>query len=148
MSTLENNLYKRISIDQKTNSAPPVSSRTYRGLSTINPNNTSFTLYDFALIKQDIINHFHIRKGEKLENPNFGTIIWLVLYDPLTESIKELIINDVTEIINYDPRVAVDEVFVDSYENGIQINCTLRYLPYNISETLKFNFDKDIGLTS
>ena len=34
-----------------------------------------FRLTDAELIKRDLLNHFAIRKGEKLENPNFGTII-------------------------------------------------------------------------
>ena len=103
----------------------------------------NFGLYDLALIKQDIINHFHIRQGEKLENPIFGTIIWDVLFEPLTEDIKQLILDDVTTIINYDPRVQVDNVVVSEYESGIQIECELTYLPYNISESLRYRFDQE-----
>ena len=56
-------------------------SRAYRGISTVADNKT-FALYDIALIKQDIINHFHIRQGEKLENPEFGCIICVLTYLP------------------------------------------------------------------
>lgn len=117
--------------------------RAYRGISTVaNPVN-GFALYDINLIKQDLINHFHIRQGEKLENPTFGTIIWDLLFDPLTEEIKEAIRKNVTDIVNYDPRIKVDSVSVAAYESGIQIDCSLTYLPYNISEQLKFKFDQD-----
>ena len=75
MSTLEKNLYDRIAIKPSQQQKPVVTSRAYRGLSTVNPENTSSTLYDLALIKQDLLNHFHIRQGEKLHNPKFGTII-------------------------------------------------------------------------
>jgi Phage baseplate assembly protein W len=102
-------------------------------------------LYDIEVIKQDIVNHFHIRQGEKLENPEFGTIIWDVLFEPLTENLKEAIVQNVTDIINYDPRVNADRVIVDSYENGIQIECVLTYLNYNISEQMRFKFDQDSG---
>jgi phage baseplate assembly protein W len=118
-------------------------SRTYRGLSTVADPAGSFALYDISLIKQDIINHFHIRKGERLERPDFGTIIWDALFDPLTEELKEIIAQDVTTIINYDPRVKVDRVVVSEYESGLQIECELTYLPYNISEQLRFQFDQD-----
>jgi phage baseplate assembly protein W len=145
MSTLEKNLYKRVKIDSNQKPEAPVSNSAYRALSTINESNKSFRLYDIEVIKQDIINHFHIRQGEKLENPEFGTIIWDVLFEPLTENLKEAIVQNVTEIINYDPRVNADRVIVDSYENGIQIECVLTYLNYNISEQMRFKFDQDSG---
>jgi phage baseplate assembly protein W len=112
----------------------------------VNPNANSFNLYDIALIKQDLLNHFHVRKGEKLENPEFGTIIWDALFEPLTEDMKQAIIQNVTEIVNYDPRVQVNSVTVDTYESGIQIECDLTYLPYNISENMRLKFDESNGL--
>ena len=121
-------------------------SRTYRGFSSVNSDVGKTSLYDLALIKQDLINHFHIKKGEKLENPNFGTIIWELLYDPLTEQLKTLLVNDVTEIVNSDPRTKVIKVLVSQKENAIQIEVTLVYLPYNIQETMQFSFDKTNGI--
>lgn len=120
----------------------PIASRSYRGFSTINADTRNYALYDFALIKQDIINHFHIRKGEKLENPEFGTIIWDMLFEPLTEQAKQLISNDVTDVVNSDPRVRVNQTVVTQLEYGIQIEISLTYLPYNIQETLQFEFDR------
>ena len=126
---------------------PLVTAGAYRGISTVNSNSKEFKLYDLALIKQDIVNHFHIRLGEKLENPGFGTIIWDILYEPLTDSLKDIIVQNVTEIVSvHEPRVKVDRVVVDSYESGIQIECELTYLEYNISEKLRFTFDQNNGL--
>lgn len=122
-----------------------ISSRTYRGFSTTN-GEFSTALYDFELIKQDLINHFHIRKGEKLENPNFGTIIWDMLFEPMTEQAKLLIVNDVNNIVNSDPRTKVVRSIITEKEQGIQIELTLLYVPYNIQETLQFNFDSANGL--
>ena len=123
-----------------------LTSRTYRGFSTVNADIQNTVLYDLALIKQDLINHFHIRKGEKLENPNFGTIIWQMLYEPLTEQNKAIIVNDVTGIVNSDPRTKVIKTIVTQKDQGIQIEITLIYLPYNIQEDMQFNFDQRIGL--
>lgn len=146
MSSLEKNIYKNVKVaENKQQSAIP-ESRAYKGLSTVNPDSPSFALYDIALIKQDIINHFHIRKGEKLSDPTFGTIIWDVIYEPLTDALKDAIANNVTAIVNYDPRVEVNEITVDSYENGIQVGCVLTYLPYSISESMRLNFDRDSGI--
>jgi phage baseplate assembly protein W len=147
MSSLEKNLYKRVQSKREGGAATrSVPNTVYRGLSTVNPENDGFRLYDVAIIKQDLINHFNIRQGEKLENPEFGTIIWEVLYEPLTEALKQVIIEDVETIINSDPRVAVDRVIVDDYFNGLQIECVLTFLDYNISEQLRFQFDEANGL--
>lgn len=142
----EKSLYKVPTISAQEAPPSPVKSRTYRGMSTISDETQGTKLYDIALIKQDIVNHFHIRYGEKLENPEFGTIIWDVLYDPLTDALKEAIVKNASDIVNYDPRVQVDRITVDSYESGIQIECDLTYLPYSISETLQFRFDRENGL--
>ena len=141
----EKKLYKNPTITANRTSQPVMTSKSYRGMSTISNESSMFKLYDLALIKQDLVNHFHIRYGEKLENPNFGTIIWDVLYDPLTDSLKEAIVKNVTDIVNYDPRISVNRITVDTFENGIQIECDLTYLPYSISETLQFTFDRDNG---
>jgi len=145
MSTKEKGLYKQITVPGgKTQNTVP-GNRAYRGTSTVNSDNSSFVLYDIALIKQDLINHFHIRQGEKLSDPEFGTIIWDILFEPLTEPIKNAIVNNVTKICNYDPRVQVTSITVDQYESGIQVECTLTYLPYNISETMQLKFDEAAG---
>ncbi len=144
MSTLEKNLYKRVTVTSGPQRAQV--GRAYKGFSTVNQNTEGFALYDFELIKQDIINHFHIRQGEKLSDPAFGTIIWDMLYEPFTNKVKEAIIQNVTEIINYDPRVQVEEIIVDTYEAGITIDCTISYLPYNISEQLQFKFDQSANI--
>jgi len=142
MSSLEKNTVSTINVKDNKTPQPVVKQQAYRGLSTVNPDNLSYTLFDIGLIKQDILNHFHIRQGEKLENPEFGTIIWDILYEPLTEQLKEAITNNVTEIVNSDPRVNATRIVVDSYESGIQIECELQYLPYNISEQMRLQFDQ------
>ena len=145
----ENNLYEQIVVRGKNaNRQTPLAPKTYRGISTVNPESRSFEIYDLALIKQDLINHFHIRQGEKLENPEFGTIIWDTLFEPLTDSLRNAIAEDVERIINYDPRITADEINIVQYENGIRLECRLTYLNYNISEQITLNFDRNNGLIS
>jgi phage baseplate assembly protein W len=108
----------------------------------------NFRLYDFELIKQDLLNHFHTRRGERLMNPQFGTIIWDMLFEPMTEQLKESIVDNVNEIINYDPRLVAQNVIVTTYESGIQIECILKYLPYNIQQSMQLRFDQTNGLMS
>ena len=148
MSTLEKKLYKEITVRPNVKPDYGVGSKTYRGFSTVNSEATSFVLYDMQLIKQDIINNFHIRQGELLSNPEFGTIIWDVLFEPLTEQLKNAIVENVTQIINSDPRVSVDSIIVDQYESGILIDATLVYLTYNIAESMRLTFDENNGFVT
>jgi phage baseplate assembly protein W len=115
---------------------------TYKGFASNQPSR-NHKLYDIDLVKQDLINHFYIRKGEKLENPDFGTVIWDMLFEQFTEDVKELIAKDVEAIINYDPRIIVNEVLIDSTDQGIRIQADVTYIPFNVNERMTFDFDKD-----
>jgi phage baseplate assembly protein W len=115
---------------------------TYKGFSS-KETSRNFKLYDIDLVKQDLINHFYIRKGEKLENPEFGTVIWDMLFENFTEDVKTMIAKDVEDIINYDPRIVVNEVQVDTTDQGIRIQADVTYVPFNVNERMTFDFDKE-----
>jgi hypothetical protein len=111
----------------------------YRGFSTVG-RNRKFRLTDFELVKQDLINHFYIRKGEKLMNPDFGTIIWNVVHEPLTEDLKSVIVTDIKAVASYDPRISIDNVVITAYDQGIQIELQLRYIQTNQTNLLNLQF--------
>ena len=139
------NLYKKITLPAA--SQPDnLGEKKYKGFSTVNTNTENFNLYDFELIKQDLFNHFYTRQGERLMQPEFGTIIWDLLFEPLTPEIKNLVLENINQIVNYDPRVKAENVTVTAYDQGIQVQCTLIFLPYNISQTLQLRFDQANGL--
>jgi len=144
--TASTRLYEKIVLKNNNQTQRLPGTKTYKGFSTVSPDANSYALYDISLIKQDIINHFYTRQGERLEQPEFGTIIWDVIFEPLTDDLKNLISANVETIINYDPRVQADQITVTSYESGIQIECVLTYLPYNISESLQLRFDQQNGI--
>jgi phage baseplate assembly protein W len=108
----------------------------------------NFALFDFELIKQDLLNNFYIRQGERLMNPTYGTIIWDVLFEPLTDELKNAILQNVNQIFNSDPRVQVGNIVITPYESGLEIQCELTYLLYNIQQKLQIQFDQNIGLIS
>ncbi len=114
---------------------------TYKGFSTY-ARNKKFRLTDFELVKQDLINHFNIRKGEKLMNPEYGTIIWDTLFNPLDQDTVNLIQQDVRKIVASDPRLAANNVIVTQYDRGIQIQIDLTYIPSNQTGTIQFKFDQ------
>jgi phage baseplate assembly protein W len=112
----------------------------YRGFSTIGQVK-KFKLTDLELVKQNLFNHFNIRKGEKLMQPNFGSIIWSMMFEPLNEETKNLIQADVKKVVGYDPRTRVNNVIITQFDHGVQLEIEMEYLPSNQSDTLRLNFD-------
>jgi len=143
---MSENLYHRITLPANPTKTEIVPPKTYSGFSTVNDSVDTFSLYDFELIKQDIMNHFHVRQGERLMQPSFGTIIWDILFEPMTDEVKAIVLQDVNRIINYDPRVEIQNASIGSYDSGIQIEFALNYKPYKITEQIKLRFDQDNGL--
>lgn len=143
--TANANLYNKIVLNPSVRGTPPTP-KMYRGFSTINSNSENYSLYDFYLIQQDILNHFNTRQGERLMNPEFGCVIWDFLYEQLTADVQGQIVENVNRIINYDPRVQASQVMVTSYQSGIQLECILTYLPYNVSQAMQIRFDQANGM--
>ena len=121
---------------------------TYKGFSTVNNTFGTVKLTDTDLIKRDLLNHFAIRKGEKLMNGNFGTSLRDLIMDPLTEQTKQVIVQEVNDVISTDPRVVPENVLIDEFDKGILIEMTLRYQITNQVETLQIRFDRSDDTTS
>ena len=115
---------------------------TFKGFSS-RADKKNFKLYDFEVAKQDLINRLSIRKGERVENPEFGTIIYDALFEPFTDALKDAIVEDITANLNADPRISTEEILVSEVDQGIAIQATITYVPLNITEKLRFNFDEN-----
>ena len=115
---------------------------TFKGFSS-RAEKQNFKVYDFECAKQDLINRLSVRKGERVENPEFGTIIYDVLFEPFTDVLKEQITEDISQNLNADPRIATEEILVSQADKGIAIQATIKYVPLNIVEKLRFAFDEN-----
>ena len=103
----------------------------------------NFKLYDFECAKQDMINRLSVRKGERVENPEFGTMIYDAIFEPLTDILKDTIVEDITANLNADPRIAAQEIILTEEQHGISIQASVTYVPLNITEKLRFSFDEN-----
>ena len=115
---------------------------TFKGFSS-RADKKNFKLYDFEVAKQDLINRLSVRKGERVENPEFGTIIYDAIFEPFTDDLKDAIVEDITANLNADPRITTQEILVTEADKGIAIQATITYVPLNITEKLRFNFDEN-----
>jgi len=115
---------------------------TYKGFSTV-AGVKSNQLYDLDLIKQDLINHFYTRKGERVMEPDFGSVIWDMLYEPMDETNKEIIVDDCKKIIISDPRVDLRDIYLTESENGLRVDIGINVKPYNQSAQMLLEFERE-----
>ena len=120
--------------------------RLFRGYSSIditNPNNAE--LVDIELIKRDLLNHFHTIKGERVMRPEFGSIIWDMLFEPFDELVREAIISDARDIISQETRVELSSLDVFEFEQGLRLDIEVLYVPFNVFGTFEVEFDRRTG---
>ena len=104
-----------------------------------------FTLLDFELIKQDLLNAFNIRQGQLPGRPGYGTVLWDYLFENQIEAVQQGIINEVQRVIAQDPRIAVSEVQVFPQQNGMLIEVQLQTVSGANAELLNIFFDQQSG---
>ena len=117
-----------------------VTPRIYRGFASNNPNARNGVLYDADIIKQDIYNHFMTAKGERVMMPEFGSIIWDYLYEPLDETNKQIIEADARDIISQDPRVQLTGFKLQSFEHGVILDIELKILSQDFTTAMAVSY--------
>ena len=142
--------YKNIEINPSkySNQHTIKQSQFYVGYSSVNPELSSTTLYDFDIIRQDIINQFNIRKGERVMNPNFGTIIWDLIFEPFTDDVKQALSDDISRVCNSDPRAVPIQIDINEQEYGMLLEITLKYVGTDQTANMRLSFDKKLGLVT
>jgi len=141
--------YKNIELSNAKSVAQqaPKTSHFYKGFSSLSNTNSGSRLYDFQLIQQDIINHFNTRKGERVMNPNFGSIIWDLIMEPMTDDVRQALKDDINAICTFDPRVTPIQMDLTEYEKGYLLELTLLLNGTDQSSNLKLTFDQEVGLS-
>lgn len=102
----------------------------------------SKVLYDQDLVKQDLLNHFNTRKGERAFDAEYGFIGWDLVFDLDSPSVKQALDDDARRIINEEPRVRVEYLEVLNSEYGYIIDIALYYVQLDSVEELQIVFDR------
>ncbi len=105
---------------------------TFIGFSTDNKKKPPYTLTDLDLVKQDLLNHFLTRKGERVMRPNFGSIIHDILMEPFDNLTKQDIEDECKEIVDNDPRV---DLLATNIENTAHLLKVELYLQYKVDQS-------------
>ncbi len=106
----------------------------------INPGK-KFRLTDEVLVVQDLINAFNITRGEKVGQPEYGTILWTFPFEPNDPVTQDQIKSEVTRVVTSDPRLILNTVNLYPQENGILIEIELAVAPFNNPTVLNVFFD-------
>ena len=119
----------------------------YKGFSTVDPANPTNKLFDLELVKQNIINTFHTRRGERVMNPDFGSIIWDLIMEPMTPQLRETLNNDIKTICSSDPRAIPTNIKLIEFPSGYIVEVTMKLVGSDVSSQMRLTFDQTIGLT-
>jgi len=100
----------------------------FKGYSTVDVRFGNVVLEDIALSKRDLLNHFYTRKGERLGQPEFGSILPDLVFEPLDDLVIDLVEDDVRDIIDNDPRWILNnlDVRVGTHSITCVVNLTYR----------------------
>lgn len=112
----------------------------YRGFSTRDwQNRQNFGMRDLELVKRDLLNHIYTIKGERVMMPNFGTRIPLLAFEPNDETTRATVEEDLRAVFNYDPRVQLLSLAVNSLpdNNAIVAVADLLYVEFQVRDELR-----------
>ena len=117
---------------------------TYVGYSTIDRNTINAVLTDKDLALRDLLNHFYTRKGERVMNPNFGSILPDLVFEPLDARTELLAREDVEKIINDDPRwVFTNLIMSKPADHQLDIRVRVTYIDTGTAEELYLTYTSE-----
>ena len=117
---------------------------TFQGFSTKTDQFFPARHYDIDRAKQDLLNEIYTRKGERVMEPQFGSIVWELLFDPMSEQAHEDIKADMVKIVGRDPRWELENVQSNQATdlNSITVQLDLMYVPTTTPTQLLAVFDQ------
>ena len=86
------------------------------------------SITDVESIKNGIKNIFLWRKGQRVLNPEFGNVIYDMLYEPINDITARNIGSEIRRAFElWEPRVAIQQVVVSPDEDNNQYNVQITY---------------------
>jgi|SRR6056300_1346139 len=113
------------------------------GMSTVDKPRAPYTLTDDELVKRDLLNEFYTKRGERVMRPTFGSIIWEILMDPDGAELERQVNEDITKIIDRDPRVKLLRVQTVIAEHTLRSEVIVEYIASTNSDTLYLTYSRN-----
>lgn len=115
----------------------------YNGFSTRDKVRAPYTKVNADLVKTDILNELYTRKGERVMRPNYGTTIHDMIMNPLDEYVVSEVEEEIVRIIQKDPRVTLDNIFVSVVDHTIRAQVQMTILPFLDEDTLFVEYTQE-----
>ena len=100
-----------------------------------------FRITDRSLIIQDLVNAFNIEQGQKVGQPEYGTLIWSFIFAPNTTDTHQDVIAEVRRVIAQDARITTNNVSAFMQDHGMLIEVDLTITTDNSPFILSLFFD-------
>ena len=116
----------------------------YKGYSSFEfDRRKTFKMRDIELVKMDLLNHIFTKRGERVMMPTFGTQIPEMAFEPLDGETISTVREEVTRVINYDPRVELLDIQVnpDYDRNSLYVGASLFYVELGLTSGLELNIE-------
>ena len=113
---------------------------TFVGFSSIGKRTGTKVLEDKALASRDLLNHFYTRRGERLGEPSFGSILPELIFEQFDQYVIDTADEDVRTIIGLDPRWELKDYQIDTSEHAMTITVQLTYIPDLSQEQLVLEY--------
>lgn len=120
----------------------------YRGFSTLKSLQTrgkTLSVVDAEAIKADLLNHIYTIRGERIHQPDFGTRIPLMAFEPLDELTLDIIEEDLRAVVDFDPRVELLEIDVSALPDNSAVLVLLDLLFLNTGQAETVRLEVPLG---
>lgn len=114
----------------------------FTGFSTVGSKKTrKRVLHDLDLCIADLMNHFMTRPNERVMRPSWCCRVWDYVMEPLTDGIREIIADEVTNIVNADSRCELVSLNINEMDYGLSVDVTINFRPEAVVYTFSVAFD-------
>ena len=103
--------------------------------------NKSLNLVDRKLVDRDLLNYIFTPLDTRIMMPFWGTRIPLILFEPMTQDVIDIVQTDLTTVFDFDPRVQLLNLTVtpNFLTQSITATALLQYLELSFRDTLDIN---------
>ena len=119
-----------------------VPSKVFYGYSTLDTNSKQQSFTDIPLIERDLLYHFNTLPGERVMMPSYGCKIWNLLFEPFDDAVIYAVRAEVERVVASETRVVLQDTVVKEFNQGLMVQMTLLYRPYNVVNDFSVQFDR------
>lgn len=104
-----------------------------------------YKITDEKLVILDFLNALNIPQGQKVGQPEYGTLLWSFIFEPNTADVQFRLEQEIKRVAGLDPRIILNTVRAYPKENGILIEAEIAIAPFNNAQTISVFFNQGLN---